>query len=75
MNLICATSALAKLHSITVWSDKFDQRVNPPDEQISCEEKCPGYDITTTTSYVMGDTLESCPEEECGYYHRCVPQQ
>ena len=72
---LAVSSASARVKSITDWENKLDRRVNNPNEQISCEEKCPGYDITTTICYAIGDTLESCPEEGCGYYYRCTPQQ
>lgn len=73
--LLTMNSAFAKVRSITDWENKLDSRVNLPNKQISCEEKCPGYDITTTMCYTMGETLESCPEEGCGYYYRCTAQQ
>lgn len=67
-------SVSARVTSITDWSDSMADRVNTvkPDT-ISCAEKCPGYDLTTTYCYNYGEELESCPEDGCGYYHRCVP--
>ena len=69
-------TAAAKVTAITDWSDTMGSRTNTPKEDsITCAEKCPGYDVTTTYCYTMGETLESCPEKGCSYYHRCVPNQ
>lgn len=72
---LCTVSASARVRSITEWNDPTaGGRIESfEDEQISCAEKCPGYDITTTYCYNYGEELESCPEDGCGYYHRCVP--
>ena len=69
-----SSAASARVTSITDWSDTMSDRTNAPKENsVTCAEKCPGYDLTVTYCYTMGETLESCPEKGCGYYHRCVP--
>lgn len=74
LSIIAIHSASAKVTPITDWSDPMSERTNTLEsDTISCAEKCPGYDLTTTYCYNYGEELESCPEDGCGYYHRCVP--
>ncbi len=69
-------SAAARVTPITDWSDTMSDRTfDPKKDSVTCAEKCPGYDLTVTYCYTTGETLESCPEKGCGYYHRCVPAQ
>lgn len=74
---LCCASVSARVRPITEWSDPTaGGRVDSfDDEKISCAEKCPGYDLTTTYCYNYGEKLESCPEEGCGYYHRCASEK
>ncbi len=72
--VFCTNTASAKVTAITDWSDSMADRVNTLEpDTVSCAEKCPGYDVTVTYCYNYGEELESCPEDGCGYYHRCVP--
>ncbi len=74
LSMIAIHSAVARVTPITDWSDSMAERTNTLEpDTISCAEKCPGYDLTVTYCYNYGEELESCPEEGCGYYHRCVP--
>ncbi len=73
---LAAGLAEARVTPITDWSDSMNERVNIPNKDATaCAEACPGYDLTITYCYTLGDVLENCEVEGCSYFHRCVSNQ
>ena len=69
-------NANAKVTPLVDWQAELTKRANDTIQNtITSEEKCPEYSITTTYCYGYGEVLESCPEEGCSYYNRCVPEK